>query len=101
MISQDAGPECTGTPIESVSRVRDIVSINSDQMLPIAGEDRCGRDNDKKNYATFLTTVPTSLKEDRDLYYCDREMKNGERKDASVMTNKEEQCAREDDKKMM
>ena len=54
-----------------------------------------------KNDATILATVPTSLKEDRDLYYCDREMKNGERKDASVMTNKEEQCAREDDKNMM
>jgi len=48
---------------------------------------------------TVLATVPTSLKEDRDLYYCDREMKNDERKGASVMTNKEEQCAREDDKK--
>ncbi len=54
-----------------------------------------------KNDATILATVPTSLKEDRDLYYCDREMKNNERKDVSVMTNKEEQCAREDDKKMM
>ena len=41
------------------------------------------------------------LKEDRDRYYCDREMKNGERKGASVMTNKEEQCAREDDEKVM
>ena len=50
---------------------------------------------------TILATAPMSLKEDRDLYYCDGEMKNGERKDALVMTNKEEQCAREDDKKMM
>ena len=90
-----------GTPIESASRVRDVVSINSDRMLPIEGEDRCGRDDDKKNYTTVLATVPMSLKEDRDLYYCDKEMMNGERKDASVMTNKEEQCAREDDKKMM
>ena len=70
-------------------------------MLPVKGENCCGRDDDKKDYATVLATVPTSLKEDRDLYYCDREMKNGERKDALVMTNKEEQCAREDDKKMM
>jgi hypothetical protein len=93
MISQDAGPECAGMPIESASRVRDVVSINSDRMLPVKSEDRCGRDDD----ATVLATVPTSLKEDRDLYYCDGET-NGERKDALVMTNKEEQCAREDDK---
>ena len=33
-----------------------------------------------KNYSTVLATVPTSLKEDRDLYYCDREMKNGEKR---------------------
>ena len=42
-----------------------------------------------------------SLKEDRDLYYCDGERKKGERKDALVMTYKDEQCAREDDKKIM
>ena len=43
--------------------------------------------------------MPTSLKEDRDLYCCDGERKMGEKKDASVVTIKEENCAREDDKK--
>lgn len=43
--------------------------------------------------------MPTSLKEDRDLYCCDGERKKGERKDALVISIKEEHCAREDDKK--
>ena len=45
--------------------------------------------------------MPTSLKEDRDIYCCDGERKKGERKDALVMSIKEEHCAREDDKKMI
>ena len=43
--------------------------------------------------------MPTSLKEDRDIYSCDGERKKGERKDVSVMSIKEEHCAREDVKK--
>ena len=98
MISQDAGPECVGTPIESASSVRDVVIVNSDRILPVEGEECCASADDKKNDATILT-MPTSLKEDRDIYCCDGERKKGERKDASVMSIREEHCAREDDKK--
>jgi hypothetical protein len=100
MISQDAGPECVGTPIESASSVRDVVIVNSDRILPVEGEGCCASDDDEKNDATILT-MPTSLKEDRDIYCCDGERKKGERKDVSVMSIKEEHCAIEDDKKMI
>jgi uncharacterized Zn-finger protein len=98
MISQDTGPECVGTPIESASSVCDVVIVNSDRILPVEGEECCASADDKKNDATILT-MPTSLKEDRDIYCCDGERKKGERKDASVMSIREEHCAREDDKK--
>ncbi len=45
--------------------------------------------------------MPTSLKEDRDLYCYGGERKKGEREEASVMTFKDKNCAREDDKKMI
>ena len=54
MISQDAGPECVGTPIESASSVRDVVIVNSDRILPVEGEECCASDDDKKMMRPFL-----------------------------------------------
>jgi hypothetical protein len=70
MISQDAGPEGVRTPIESTSSVRDVVIVNSYRILPVEGEECCASADDKKNDATILT-MPTSMKEDRDIYCCD------------------------------